>query len=120
MNPRAVLALAQSIEAEQNEGSDYDALYFGLQDIIEMLQDLVSKTTHRTARVRGHGDAVYGQRSKPRKKPKRRQTGKAKLLTSMTAPVWKKYKKGSGRKTYVQIRAQVSRSQAYKRKAKKL
>jgi len=51
---------------------------------------------------------------------KRKQTGKAKLLTQMTAPVWKKYKKGNGKKTYVQIRAQVSRSQAYKRKAKKL
>ncbi len=53
-------------------------------------------------------------------KRKRKQSGKAKLLTAMTAPVWKKYKKGSGKKTYVQIRAQVSRSQAYKRKAKKL
>ena len=50
----------------------------------------------------------------------RKQTGKAKILTAMTAPVWKKYKKGSGRKTYVQIRAQVSRSQAYKRKVKNL
>jgi hypothetical protein len=55
-----------------------------------------------------------------RKKPKRKQSGKAKILTAMTAPVWKKYKKGSGKKTYVQIRAQVSRSQAYKRKVKKL
>jgi len=54
------------------------------------------------------------------KKTKRKQSGKAKLLTSMTAPVWKKYKKGSGKKTYVQVRAQVSRSQAYKRKANKL
>lgn len=51
---------------------------------------------------------------------KRKQSGKAQLLTKMTAPVWEKYKKGRGTKTYVQIRAQVSRSQAYKRKAKKL
>ena len=54
------------------------------------------------------------------KKPKRKQSGKAKILTAMTAPVWKKYKKGSGKKTYVQIRAQVSRSQAYKRKVRNL
>jgi len=54
------------------------------------------------------------------RKPKRKQSGKAKLLTTMTAPVWKKYRRGNGKKTYVQIRAQVSRSQAYKRKAKKL
>ena len=50
----------------------------------------------------------------------RKQSGKAKILTAMTAPVWKKYKKGSGKKTYVQIRAQVSRSLAYKRKVKNL
>jgi len=51
-----------------------------------------------------------------RKKP---QKGKAKLLTDMTAPKWKKYKKGSGKKTYVQIRAQVARSQDYKRACKR-
>ena len=53
---------------------------------------------------------------KPRKKP---QKGKAKLLTDMTAPKWNKYKKGSGKKTYVQIRAQVSRSMDYKRACKR-
>jgi len=68
----------------------------------------------------GTWDIPPGAFGRKRKKPKRKQSGKAKLLTQMTAPVWKKYKKGSGRKTYVQIRAQVSRSQAYKRKAKKL
>lgn len=54
-------------------------------------------------------------------KPKRKkpQKGKAKLLTDMTAPKWKKYKKGSGKKTYVQIRAQVSRSMEYKRACKR-
>lgn len=57
------------------------------------------------------------ERSHPkRKKP---QKGKAKLLTTMTAPKWNKYKKGSGKKTYVQIRAQVSRSMEYKRACKR-
>ena len=53
-------------------------------------------------------------------KPKRKmpQKGKAKVLTTMTKPIWAKYKKGSGKKTYVEVRAQVSRSQAYKKKTK--
>ena len=54
------------------------------------------------------------------KKRKRRQSPKQKLLTEMTAKKWNQYKKGSGKKTYLQIRAMVSRSQEYKRKAKKL
>ena len=59
MNPRSILALVRGIIAEQNEGSDYDALYFGLQDVELMLEDMTSKTTYRTARMRGHGDDVY-------------------------------------------------------------
>ncbi len=51
---------------------------------------------------------------------KRKQSPKQKLLTQMTDKKWRQYKKGSGKKTYVQIRAMVSRSQEYKRKAKKL
>jgi len=54
------------------------------------------------------------------KKRKRRQSPKQKLLTEMTNKKWTQYKKGNGKKTYVQIRAMVSRSQEYKRKAKKL
>lgn len=51
---------------------------------------------------------------------KRKQSAKQKLLTEMTNKKWTQYKKGNGKKTYVQIRAMVSRSQEYKRKAKKL
>lgn len=53
-------------------------------------------------------------------KRKRKQSPKQKLLTEMTNKKWTQYKKGNGKKTYVQIRAMVSRSQEYKRKAKKL
>jgi hypothetical protein len=63
----------------------------------------------------GYGDRALKRKTK-RKKP---QKGKAKLLTDMTAPKWNKYKKGNGKKTYVQIRAQVSRSQDYKRACKR-
>jgi hypothetical protein len=57
-----------------------------------------------------------------RKKPKRKvkQTPKQKLLTKMTKSKWDRYKKGRGKKTYVEIRAEVSRSQAYKKAAKRL
>jgi hypothetical protein len=52
------------------------------------------------------------------RKKKRKQTGKALILTNMTKPVWDKYKKGSGKKTYFDIRSQVQRSLKYKKKTK--
>ena len=57
---------------------------------------------------------------KPRKKA--RQSGKQKLLTDMASKAWKSYKRKhpKGKRTYIDIRAQVSRSQAYKKKAKRL
>jgi len=61
-----------------------------------------------------------GLQSVSKKSTSRKQSKKQKLLTSMTAKKWKSYSKGSGRKTYVEIRSQVSRSNAYKSKAKKL
>ena len=56
------------------------------------------------------------------KKPKRKvkQSPKQKLLTKMTKVKWDKYKKGSGKKTYVEIRGEVSRSQKYKKAARRL
>ena len=58
---------------------------------------------------------------RPRKqKRKVKQSPKQKLLTKMTAAKWNKYKKGRGKKTYVEIRAEVSRSQAFKKKVKRL
>ena len=49
---------------------------------------------------------------------KRKQSGKQKILTQMAKKAWDKYKKGNGKKSYIDIRAQVSRSQAYKKKTK--
>jgi hypothetical protein len=51
-------------------------------------------------------------------KPKRKQSGKAAILTKMTKPVWEKYKKGRGKKTYVDIRSEVSKTNKYKRATK--
>ena len=53
-----------------------------------------------------------------RLKKKRKQSGKQKILTQMAKKAWDKYKKGNGKKSYIDIRAQVSRSQAYKKKTK--
>lgn len=58
--------------------------------------------------------------SKAAPKRKRRQSAKQKLLKTMTDAKWKKYSRGSGKKTWVQIRAEVSRSQLYKKKARRL
>ena len=67
----------------------------------------------------GFGKRALSRRYKETKaKRKMPQKGKAKILTTMTKPIWDKYKKGNGKKTYVTIRAQVSRSQAYKKKVK--
>ena len=54
------------------------------------------------------------------RKRKLKQSPKQKLLTQMTKKKWDKYKKGKGKKSYVEIRAQVSRSQEFKRKSKRL
>ena len=59
-------------------------------------------------------------RATSKRKRKVKQSPKQKLLTKMSQAKWNKYKKGSGNKTYVQIRAQVSRSQKYKRAVKRL
>jgi len=57
---------------------------------------------------------------KQKRKRKVRQSPKQKLLTEMTKKKWNKYKKGRGKKTYVQIRAEVSRSLEFKKKARRL
>lgn len=54
------------------------------------------------------------------KKRKRKVTGKSKILNDMASKAWAKYKKKTpkGKKTYIDIRSQVSRSREYKRKTK--
>jgi len=58
----------------------------------------------------------------PKAKRKRRQSPKQKLLSSMADKAWRSYKRNTpkGKKTYIAVRAQVSRSQAYKAKARRL
>ena len=117
---RTVLNLVRRILREQEEGSDYDALYFGMQDVRDMLEDM--QQFQRNMSPQQMRDPIF---SAPQKKTrrsigKRKQSPKQKLLTQMTKKKWDKYKKGSGKKTYLEIRAQVSRSQEFKKKSKRL
>jgi len=65
---------------------------------------------------------VLSRSGSPKPKRKRSQSPKQKLLSSMADKAWKSYKRKTpkGKKTYIAIRAQVSRSQAYKKKARRL
>lgn len=110
MSIRRILRVAKGIEAAQREGSDYDELYFGLQDVIEMLEEMNNQ-----------GSRYIGNPTGSRKR-KRTRSKKQKLLDDMASKAWKKYQKQTpnGKKTYIDIRSRVSKSQDYKRKAKKL
>ena len=63
----------------------------------------------------GPGPSAGGKRGNPHTK-KRRKTKS--LLSEMAGKKWKTYKRKHphGRKTYIQIRAEVSRSRAYKKR----
>ena len=63
---------------------------------------------------------IANKKLKSKKMGRPKLSPRQKLLTQMTKTKWAKYKRGSGKKTYVDIRAQVSRSAEYKRKAKRL
>jgi len=80
-----------------------DGVAFARQEMGVTASDLATRQTRRKK-------VGSGNRNSP----------KNRILTEMTAKKWAKYKKGSGKKTYVQIRAMVSRSQEYKRKTKNM
>ena len=125
---RDVLRLVKQILREQEDGSDYDDLYFGMQDVRDLLEDKIIENRERirfdrkssppgrsktkSTRTRNTG------KSSTRAKPKR--TKKQKLLDKMAAEKWDKYKKGKGKKTYVKIRSEVSRSIKFKKAVKRL
>ena len=100
----------------------WDEAYFeDLREEAEGFLDLLNEKFGSDMRVERRQSPLSADRATSKKsRPKRKQSRKQKLLTTMTAKKWKTYSKGSGRKTYVEIRSQVSRSKAYKSKAKKL
>lgn len=72
------------------------------------------------------GRAVTGMRNRAQSsrvtKRKRSRSPVQKLLDDMAGKAWKSYKRNSpnGKKSYMDIRSRVSRSQDYKKKAKRL
>ena len=121
---------ADELHAEFSKG--YDEGYADGMDF--MKRSLMPEITALQNNLRGMSGPMgipMGQRKGPQRrfkgrdsiikqKRKVKQTPKQKLLTQMAKKKWNKYKKGRGKKTYVEIRAEVSRSQLYKRKAKRL
>ena len=91
---------------------DYDK---GYKDGLRAGFDIAMSDTREPMSIRQRSTGLL---DKPKRK--RRQSPKQKLLKQMTDKKWKVYKRGSGKKTYIQIRGEVSRSQLYKKKAKKL
>lgn len=115
----AIDELRRIIEEAEFEG------FFSMDDIVDLTNDLEkaflngaeirSKTTQRRMPIRGN--------ARKRTTSKRRSpTGKSKILNEMAQKKWRAYKKKTpkGKRTYIQIRAQVSRSAEYKKRVKKL
>ena len=100
----------------------WDEAYFeDLREEAEGFLDLLNEKFGSDMRVERRQSPLTGGRAISKKsKPKRKQSPKQKLLAEMTDKKWKVYKKGSGKKSYFDIRGQVSRSAEYKRKAKRL
>lgn len=103
----------------------FDAL--GMYADWDFTEEQAWETANKLAKQVGRGDA-WGSGRKSRttqvkpKKPKRKKSAKQKLLQEMTDRKWKSYKRKypKGKKTWIKIRAEVSRSQVYKKKAKRL
>lgn len=79
MNIATVLAFAKQLERSQRRGSDYDELYFGLQDLIMMLEEARydnDLALERSSRLREFGGRKTYDRSlqalKKANKPKRK------------------------------------------------
>ncbi len=94
MDVSSVLALAKSVERRQRRGSDYDELYFGLQDVIEMLEDL-QDYEERMSRHASPRAAAFRQSSQDRfKKMYSRRGSKPKRKLSK----WQKFVKANSKK----------------------
>lgn len=83
---------------------------------VAALSPSMQKELTKYPTMSAYHDSMVVERA--RKPKKRKQSGKQRILTQMAKKAWDKYKKGSGKKSYIDIRAQVSRSQAYKKATK--
>jgi hypothetical protein len=118
----AIDELRRIAEEAESEG------FFSMDDIIDLTDDL-EKAFVKGAEIiipRVNRSVVsrnlIGSMRMDRKRRKRKRSPKQKLLDDMANKKYQAYKKKSprGKKTYIDIRSQVSRSREYKRKASKL
>ena len=115
----AIDELRRIIEEAEFEG------FFSMDDIVDLTNDLEKAFLKGAEIVKPIKSRSMPSSRHARKRPamkKRRPTGKSKILNEMAKKKWNAYKKKfpKGKRTYIDIRSQVSRSQEYKRKVKKL
>ena len=92
----------------------------GYNQALMNFADKINPSGRKSYQEMGPERTIMDYLNIPKKKRKVKQSPKQKLLTKMTKVKWDKYKKGSGKKTYVEIRGEVSRSQKYKKACKRL
>lgn len=102
------------VQFEENP-DDIDYLMFELEDVIAVIDNTSTE-------LRRKGSRRVPRRLGREPRPKRKRSKKQQLLDSMAKKAWDKYKRKTpnGKKTYIDIRTRVSKSQDYKKKAKKL
>ena len=115
---RDIMRVVRLLE-ENPDDSDY--AIFELEDIIADIDAMDFREVFPGVRKR-HATtrSISRKQASLSKKKKRRKSKKVQILDAMAKKAWNKYKKGSGKKTYIDIRAQVSRSRDYKKKVKNL
>ena len=104
------------------EGADVEGVIFLLDDALGAMTDRRKYLSQRSPQEERWTKPSINMRAPKGTKKARRQSAKQKLLTQLADKKWKSYKRKypKGKKTYITIRAQVSRSQIYKKKAKRL
>lgn len=123
-----MITLFNAIDELRRIAEEADEGFFSMDDIVDLTNDL-EKALNRGAEIivpRVNRSVVsrnlVGQMRMDRKRRKRKRSPKQKLLDDMANKKYQAYKKKSpkGKKTYIDIRSQVSRSREYKRRANKL
>jgi hypothetical protein len=90
MSIKRILRFAKGIESAQRQGSDYDELYFGLQDIIEMLEEMPQTSV-------GNSFAPFQRPRSQEPRPKRKLSAWNKFVKANSKKPRFKYKSGANK-----------------------
>jgi len=113
---RDIMRVVRLLE-ENPDDSEY--AIFELEDIIAEIDEMDLRQARMMRSPKRKSSKLVSRKPK-RATKKRAKSKKVRVLDEMAKKAWDKYKKGSGKKSYVDIRAQVSRSRDYKKKVKNL